>query len=145
MITASKSLLILSVFLMTACSILPLYPFDFSPKTITSYAIVLGITLIIYLISVIPIACFFTLCWRRFKDRKEQKYRINLFVSSIAIISSTALISYQLFFTPHAAESYIAPLFPLMAASNHLIIFVVSLALLTVWNERPKQSIVGNG
>jgi hypothetical protein len=145
MITASKSLLILSVFLLTACSILPLYPFDYTPKTITTYALVLGFTLIIYLISIIPSLCFFMLCWRKFADRKELKYRINLFVSSIAIISSTALIFFQLFFIPHAAESYIAPLFPLMAASNHLIIFVISLALLTVWNKRPNQSIVGNG
>jgi len=132
MIKASKSLLVLSALLLMACTILPLYPFDFSPKALISYAAVFGFMLIVYLLSVTPSFCFFMLCWKKFKEREDRKYRINIFASSVAIMLSTALVSYPLLsFPPTATESFITPvLLPMTVASYHLIIFVISLVLL---------------
>ncbi len=114
-----------------------LYPFQFSPPTITSYAIVFGAFLLLSLLLMIPSSLFLLFCWRRYSQLNDSVSNSVLLLgsASLALVSGLGIIQS---FTLSKLTDHLGHFLLIGVAIWHFGIFIISFFVLYFINQRSR-------
>jgi hypothetical protein len=132
--TLSRWLTVSTMVCLVSAHVWMLYPFQFLPPTLTSYAIVFISTACLCAFSLLPSALFLRFCWRRYSSTPDTTTQWVLLVASTGLLASSILCLYPIPLSRSVIETF-GLLLPLVAAAHHAIIFVVSLGVLYARNR----------